>query len=73
MKGGIIYEVIEGPRLGKYAQAAHRDQTDKFEALNKVLVEYFEDSACALPVLENGRSIVNLTSINKLKQVGFYD
>ena len=73
MKGGIIYEVIEGPRLGKYAQAAHRDQTDKFEALNKVLVEYFEDSACVLPVLENGRSIVNLTSINKLKQVGFYD
>ena len=73
MKGGIIYEVIEGPRLGKYAQAAHRDQTDKFEALNKVLVEYFEDSSCTLPVLEDYRHVVSLTAITKLKRIGFYD
>ncbi len=73
MKGGLIFEVVAGKRVGKYAQAPHREQTHYFIASRKILVYYFWDAYCTVPVIEAGIPHKALTSPDKLKQIGFYN
>lgn len=69
-KGGIICEVIDGPRKGQRASVAN-DQQPAFLKAKKVHAFFFNSDES--PILQDGKHVNGLISLEKLKQIGFYD
>lgn len=67
---GKICEVIDGVDKGKHA-SVNKDQESQVVALGKVHVFFYDENDS--PLLQDGRHVNGLISLNKLSTIGFYD
>lgn len=67
---GMMYEVIDGKRKGCIAAVSNK-QESKIVSLGKVHAFFFDEKEKA--ILEDGKHVNNIISLDKLKQIGFYD
>jgi hypothetical protein len=67
---GIYFEVIDGKRKGKKCHAENK-QEQKVLSLGKLHVYFFDE--LGNPIVEDGRHVNGLISLDKLKMMGFYD
>jgi hypothetical protein len=70
---GKICEVINGMKVGKFAKVPNGKQHPTLSVNGRLYVEYFEDEACELPVIEKGGPVCGITSVDRLRVIGFYD
>lgn len=66
---GIMYEVTDGKRKGCIVSVSNK-QDAKILAMGKVHAFFFDEKQD--PIIENGRQVNNIISLNKLKKIGFY-
>ena len=67
---GIYFEVTGGKREGKKATAESK-QESKVLALGKLHVFFFHEDG--KPIVEDGKHVNGLISLDKLKMFGYYD
>ena len=67
---GMYFNVIDGKRKGKKASADSK-QEQKVLALGKLHVFFFDEQGKA--IIEDGKHVNGMISLDKLKMMGYYD
>ena len=72
---GKIFEIIEGNYKDKFLEARNKHQLEHYLRQNKMVGILWEDYKMTkhIPHPENGKKMLTIIDINKLKLVGFID